>query len=389
MSYTMYIPTRIVFGSGALQELFTQKMPGEKALLVISGGKSVRENGSLDTVRNALETAGVEVTLFDRVQANPLKRTVMEGAETARAHDCDFVVALGGGSVLDAAKAIALMAVNEGDYWEYIGTGSGKGKPIQNRPLPIIAIPTTAGTGSEADAACVITNEETNEKTGFGNPMLFPVLSIVDPELTKSIPPKFTAYQGFDVLFHSVECYISNKANRLGDMYALTAIENVARYLPRAVADGADMEAREGLAFASNLSGAVMTISGCTSEHSLEHALSAYHGDLPHGAGLIMICEAYYQHFIDTHACDDRFIRMAQAMGQKDAKKPQDFIAALSALRQACGVADLWMRDYGVTEAEFPMMVQNAFDTMGRLFANDRVPLSAADCVKIYETSYR
>ena len=389
MSYTMYIPTRILFGNGKLKELHTQVMPGEKPLLVISNGKSVKENGSYYTVVQELAHAGMQAIVFDQVQANPLRSTVMDGAEIARKNGCDFVVALGGGSVLDAAKAIALMAVNEGDYWDYIGTGTGKGKVIQNKPLPIVAIPTTSGTGSEADAACVISNEETNEKTGFGNPALFPVLSIVDPELTKSIPAKFTAYQGFDALFHSTECFISNKSNLMGDMYALTAIENVAQYLPRAVADGEDLEARERLAFASNVSGAVMTISGCTSEHSLEHAMSAYHGELPHGAGLIMISKAYYQYFIDAHVCDDRFIRMAQVMGMKDAKEPEDFLATLDRLQKECGVADLSMSDYGITKEEFPLMAQNAFDTMGRLFTNDRVSLNVEDCIKIYQQSYR
>ena len=389
MSYTMYVPTRILFGNGKLKELHTQAMPGENPLLVTSNGKSVKENGSFYTVMQELAHAGMQTTIFDQVQANPLKSTVMDGAAIARKNGCDFVVALGGGSVLDAAKAIALMAVNEGDYWDYIGTGTGKGKALQNKPLPIIAIPTTSGTGSEADAACVITNEETNEKTGFGNPSLFPVLSIVDPELTKTVPAKFTAYQGFDALFHSTECFISNKANLMGDMYALTAIENVAQYLPRAVADGADMEAREHLAFASSVSGAVMTISGCTSEHSLEHAMSAYHGELPHGAGLIMISKAYYQYFIDAHVCDDRFIRMAQAMGMKEAKEPEDFIAALDRLQKECGVAELRMSDYGITKAELPVMAQNALDTMGRLFLNDRTSLDIEGCIKIYEQSYR
>lgn len=389
MSYTMNIPTKVIFGRGKINELHNQVMPGEKPLLVISKGKSVKENGSFYTVIQELAHAGLQAVVFDQIQANPLKSTVMEGAEIARENGCDFIVALGGGSVLDAAKAIALMSVNNGDYWDYVTAGTGKGKIIQKKPLPIIAIPTTAGTGSEMDAAGVITNEETHEKIGFGNPALFPVLSVVDPELTKSIPAKFTAYQGFDALFHSVECYISNKANLLGDMYALTAIENVAAYLPRVVKNGSDMEAREHIAFASNLSGAVMTISGCTSEHSLEHAMSAYHGNLPHGAGLIMISKAYYQHFLDVHACDDRFVRMAKAMGLPEAEQPEDFITALEVLKEKCHVKDLKMGDYGMKAEEIPQIVENAFDTMGRLFLNDPAVLDRADCIAILEKSYQ
>ena len=389
MNYQFYIPTRTLFGAGTLKELHNQTMPGSKALLVISNGKSAKESGALYQVINELSHAGVTHILFDRINANPTKAVVMEGAAEARKSGCDFVVALGGGSVMDAAKAIALMAVNDGDYWDYIGSGTGKGKPVANRPLPMIAITTTAGTGSETDAACVITNEETHEKTGFGNPGLFPVLAVVDPEWMVGVPPKYTAYQGFDALFHATECYISAKANCMGDMYALTAIEHVGKYLARAVADGHDMEAREGMAFANTLSGAVMTISGCTAEHSLEHAMSAYHEQLPHGAGLLMIAEAYYTYFIEAHTCDQRFVRMAQALGKADAAQPMDFITALRELMSACGVLGLKMSDYGIQPKEFEKMATNAKETMGRLFLNDRKVLTEDDCVTLLRNSYR
>ena len=153
----------------------------------------------------------------------------------------------------------------------------------------MVDITTTAGTGSEVDCGGVITNTETHEKTGIVDLGIFPVLSIVDPELMASVPPKFTAYQGFDALFHSTECYISKPANLMSNMVASTAIRNIGKYLPRAVADGSDMEAREHVAFANTMSGYSMMTGSCTSEHSLEHALSAYHESLPHGAGLIMI----------------------------------------------------------------------------------------------------
>ena len=227
MNFDMYVPTHTLFGAGMLNHLHSQKMPGKKALLVISNGKSTKINGYLKRTEEQLQKAGVEFTIFDQIEANPLKSTVMAGGNAARTNGCDFIVALGGGSVMDASKAIAVMATNDGDYWDYIPSGSGKGKIITNVPLPIIAITTTAGTGSETDPGCVITNETTHEKTGFVHPALFPVLAIVDPELMLSVPPKFSAYQGFDALFHSIEAYVSNGANLMSDMYALTAIENV------------------------------------------------------------------------------------------------------------------------------------------------------------------
>lgn len=390
MSYMMYDPTRVLFGAGQLNYLHEQTMPGQKALLVISNGKSTRENGALDRTVEELAHAGVQSVLFDQVQANPLKSTVMAGAKTARDNGCDFIVALGGGSVMDAAKIMAMMATNEGDLWDYVNGGTGKGQPVPNAPLPVICITTTAGTGSEVDQWGVVNNEETQEKIGCGGlDSLFPVLAIVDPELMASVPPKFTAYQGFDALFHSTEVYVCRMANLMSDMVALTAIENIGKYLARAVADGRDMEAREHVAFANTMSGYSMVTGCCTSEHSLEHAMSAYHPNLPHGAGLIMISTAYYQHFVDKGCCPERFIRMAQALGVANADKPQDFITALVELQKACSVDDLKMSDYGFTPDEFDKIAANARETMGGLFFADPCELSHADCVEILKKSYR
>lgn len=390
MSFNMYIPTRVLFGAGQLSNLHAQKMPGRKAMIVISKGKSVKENGYLARTEEQLQLAGVESVVFDKVEANPLKSTVMAGAAFAKENQCDFIVALGGGSTMDASKAIATMATNDGDCWDYVHGGSGKGMPIENKPLPIIAITTTAGTGSEVDPWGVVTNEEKHEKIGFGSiDELFPVLAIVDPELMLTVPPKYTAYQGFDALFHSVEGYVSKFTNLMSDMYAITAIENIARNLPKAVKDGNDIDAREKVAFGNTLSGVVMCVGAVTSQHSLEHAMSAYHQELPHGAGLIMISKAYFTHLINKHVCDDRFVQMAKAMGMEDAKEPMDFITMLVKLQEDCGVADLKMSDYGIRPEEFEILAKNAKETMGGLFLCDRSELSIEDCVAIYEASYK
>lgn len=204
-----------------------------------------------------------------------------------------------------------------------------------------------------------------------------------------SVPPKFTAYQGFDALFHSTECYISKAHNLMGDMLALNAIENIGKYLVRAVKDGSDQEAREGVAFANNFSGQVMTVSCCTSEHSMEHAMSAYHQELPHGAGLIMISEAYYQHFVDCHACDERFVTMAKALGKADASCAQDFVDALVKLQKDCGVDELKMSDFGIQKSELEILAKNARETMGGLFGADPKEVSHGDCVAIFEKAYK
>lgn len=390
MPFNFNIPTNFVFGSGSVQKLHKQRLPGKKALIVISSGKSTRANGYLDTVQDQLTQAGVAFVVFDKISANPVIDNVTHGAECARENGCDFVLGLGGGSSIDAAKAIAMMAPNEGSYWDYVYGGTGGGQRMKNKPLPIVAIPTTAGTGTELDAWTVITNEATSEKMSGGNRNTFPALAIVDPDLMLSVPPKFTAYQGFDALFHSTESYINKTNNLMRDMLALRAIEAVGRNLAAACADGQDKAAREQVAFGSSLSGMVMSVDNLCSEHSLEHPLSAYHPEIAHGAGLIMVSKAYYTHMVEhCPALHQRFIDMAKAMGKADASAPMDFVHALVELQNACGVGDLKMSEYGITPEEFPKFVANARSTMGILFKMDRIELSDDDLVNIYAASYR
>lgn len=388
-TFNYYVPTRALFGCGQLNNLNIQELPGKKALIVISNGKSTRENGYLAKLEEQLNLADKEYAIFDKIQPNPLKDTVMEGGQYACENKCNFIVALGGGSVMDAAKAIAIAATNDGDLWDYIQSGTGGRKEIKNTPLPIIAITTTAGTGSETDCGGVITNSETNEKIGIVHPSLFPKLSIIDPDLMKSVPPKFTAFQGFDALFHSVEGYISKRANLMSDMFASTAIKNIGKYLSRAVKDGNDMEAREHVAFANYLSGLEMCVGSTSSQHSLEHAMSAYHQELPHGTGLIMLSKSYFTFFIHKHECDERFVEMAKLLGMKTATQPIDFIVTLVKLQKDCGVDELKMSDYGIEPNEFEKMARNAMETMGGQFLCDRYSLNLDDCVEIYKNAYK
>ena len=382
-------PTRILFGSGALNELGSQRMPGKKALLLMSGGKSARVSGAYGRTLEQLARAGVEAVEFAKVMENPIKEMVMEGAAFARENGCDFIVALGGGAVLDSAVAIAAMATNPGDLWDYVNGGTGKGQPLVHPGLPIVTITLTAGTGSEVNCWGVISNLETREKIGFGYPELTPVLAIVDPELMKTVPAKYTAYQGFDALFHNTEVMMSSGVNILSETIALSAIENIAKYLPRAVKDGNDLEARERVAYGSTMAGITMQLTSTTAQHSMEHAMSAYHHNLPHGAGLIMISQAFAEFFIKRHACDGQFIKMARAMGMPEADKPEDFLTALAQLQEACGVADLKMSDYGIRKDECMALAINARETMGGLFLANPCPMSDEECAGVFARAYR
>jgi alcohol dehydrogenase len=389
MNFICHNPVTILFGAGKVKELHMQKLPGKKALIVISSGKSTKSNGYLATVENELALANVKTIIFDKILPNPVKRHVMEGAKIARNNKCDFVVGLGGGSSIDSAKSIALMATNPGDYWDYVTGGTGKGQPVSQCPLPIVAITTTAGTGTEADPWTVQTNEETNEKIGFGYEGTFPALSIVDPELMLTVPPALTAYQGFDALFHSTEGHFATCANPISELYSLKAIRLIGENLAEAVKNGKNLVARENIALANTLSGFVETFSSCTSEHSLEHALSAYHHKLPHGAGLIAISVAYYTHFAKVHAADIKMVEMAKALGKSDATQPEHFVSALIALQKACGVDNIRLSDWGVKEEETNLYVKNAYSAMGHLFTVDPAPLTEKDCSEILRQSYR
>ena len=386
--FTFHVPTKVLFGAGVLKKLHEEKLPGKKALVVISNGKSTRTNGSLAALEAELDAAGVAHVLFDKIQANPLEPTVQEGVEFGRAEGVDFVIGLGGGSVMDAAKAIAAMIPQQGGrVWDYMATGTSEHRPFNAPLLPFVAITTSAGTGSEVDAGSVITSPVTHEKGAFFSQC--PALAVVDPALMVTVPPKFTAYQGFDALFHNTEGYISKFGNEMGAMVELEAIRLLGKWLPVAVADGKNLEARTKVAFANTLGGYSMDVSTCTSEHAIEHALSGEHQDLPHGAGLVMISLAYYKTFIDRGDCPEKFIEMARALGKADATKPADFLDALAALQKACGVDALAMSDYGIREEELPGMAPLARKAVGMLFSCDPSELSDDDVLAILRASWK
>lgn len=389
MDFNLFTPTKLLFGRGKLNELGNQKLPGRKALLLISSGQSVKTSGTLDRVTAQLDKAGAAYVICNNIHENPSKEVVMEAAACAKGNGCDFILALGGGAVLDSAVAVAAMATNPGDLWDYVCGGTGKAQPLLHPGLPIVTIATTSGTGSEINCWGVISNHETNEKIGFGDPSLNPVLAIVDPELMRTVPAEYTAYQGFDALFHNTEVMISRFVNVLSEPIALSAIGYIAEYLPRAVKDGGDIEAREGVAYGSTIAGLTMQLTSTTAEHSMEHAMSAYHHDLPHGAGLIMISNEFYRFFVERHVCDGQLVKMARAMGMKDANKPEDFLTALAELQKACGVDNLRMSDYGITKEECDTLARNARETMGGLFAANPCEMTHEDCADIFEKSYR
>ncbi|MBQ3390070.1 MAG: iron-containing alcohol dehydrogenase [Firmicutes bacterium] len=394
-SFVFNVPTKALVGPGKLNDLhkeintYNGAITGTKAMVVISNGKSVRKNGYLGRVEEQLKLAGVDYVIFDRIGANPVIAMIEDGRQFCLENGCDFIVALGGGSVIDAAKHISMLATNDGSIWDYAQGGTGGKKNPENRALQSVAIPTTAGTGSETDAGGVVTNVETNEKIGIKGKGTAPELAIVDAELMMSVPKDFKAYQGFDAVFHSTESILTHKLNAVSKMIACEAIYTVCHNLERAVNDPEDVEAMQAVAYGSYLSGMGMMTGLLTGAHGIEQSMSGRYGDLPHGAGLIMICKQYYQYFIDHHACDDKFVEMARLMGADGTDDPQDFIRMMEKMEKECGVDQLKMTDYGMDPSTFEDIVRIAFDSTPWLFDNDPIEMDRAAYLKMMMDAYK
>jgi len=385
-NFQFFMPTKVLFGAGQLQNLHKEQLPGKKALIVTSNGSSTKEYGYLAAVEKELDLAGVEHVLFDGVRANPTRESVMEGAKKAKDNGCDFVVALGGGSVMDASKMIIMMMTNEGDLWDYSQSKAGGKKPFAHDGAPLICISTSAGTASEVDFGGVISNDAAGEKSALFHLSMFPKISVVDSNLTMSVPPRFTAYQGMDAFFHAAETVINKNVHPMAEMFALKTIELVAKYLPTAYKDGSDREARSYMHLANTLAGFYML---CTSQHTMEHVMGSNHPDLVHGAGLIMISHAYFDFFAERKAAEEPMKKMARAMGVENPTSGKDFIKALDDLIASVECSGMKMSDYGITPEELKTFPAKVHEVLGGDITADPLPLSDKDYLSIYEASYK
>lgn len=276
--------TKICFGRGRLEELSSMASTfGIKVLLVTSNKNSSRKE-LYSKVREQLEGNGLCVIHYDGVVQNPTTESIDAGVELARAQNIEVVIGLGGGSVLDSAKAIAMAAINEGRAWDYLFFKT----PQPQRTLPMIAVPTTSGTGSQVTQVAVMTETETSTKSAIANNLIYPRVAIIDPELMLSMPQHITASTGFDAFCHCFESYINVNASPYTDMIALEGIRAVAAYLTRAVQDGQDLEAREGMAWADTCGGLAIANAGVTLPHGIGMTISGHCPQIMHGESLAL-----------------------------------------------------------------------------------------------------
>ena len=278
---------KIVFGNGVFQKTAEYAAGlGQRALIVSSQGALAR-SGVLSKLEAQLQSQNIQYTYFNRVVTEPTPELVDQGCQLARASRCDMVICIGGGSNIDAGKAIAGLVTNGGHCVDYL-EGVGSGKTIQKPGLPCVAIPTTAGTGAEVTKNAVIASRDQKYKKSMRSPQLIPRIALVDPELTISLPPKQTAFSGMDALTQCIEAYVSKKAQPMTDILALEGIRRGGRSLLNAYENGADRIAREDMAMCSLLSGLALANSGLGAAHGIGAALGAlFHA--PHGLACAMM----------------------------------------------------------------------------------------------------
>lgn len=266
---------RIIFGAGKLNEVRNLIDRNMKHLLLVRG----RSSDAIPRVKEIVSKAGLSLTEYE-VHGEPTLELIQDGVRAAK--DCDLVIGLGGGSVLDTGKAIAALATNPGDVMDYLEV-VGKGQPLVHTPLPYIAIPTTAGTGSEVTRNAVVEVTGQNVKVSLRSPLMLPRVALVDPELTYNLPPEFTASTGLDALTQLIEPFVSNKANPMTDAICREGMRHAARSLRHAYEDGADQEARAGMSLASLFGGMALANAGLGAVHGFAGPLGGMlHA--PHGA---------------------------------------------------------------------------------------------------------
>ena len=332
MKFEFENPTHLVFGAGTLSQIGeVVRTHGKKALLVTGGG-SVKCNGTYERAVSSLNAAGVTVIECSGVEPNPRLASVLRGAQIAREEGCDVVIGMGGGSTMDAAKVMAAAVKYEGDPWDMIAHGQDN-RRLPTSALPIITVPTLAATGSETNGGAVITNEKTTVKSFVIAKCLYPRVAIVDPELTLSVPPDQTAFGICDLITHVTESYFNGvDGTPLQDRFAEGVILTAMEWGPKAIADGDNLEARAQVQWASvvALNGWVQVgTAAAYPVHMIEHVLSAHH-DIAHGAGLAVVNPAWMRFAAQNRPA--RFAQFAQRIFGLSLKHPEDREAAMEGI---------------------------------------------------------
>ena len=390
MEFSYFLPVHIQFGWDKVDSVADFVKPYGNKALIVTGRTSAKKSGLYDRVTAKLDAAHIEHVLFDQVDANPLTTTALDGAALAKSESCDMVIAIGGGSIMDCAKGIAFMAVNEGDINDYIFN-----RKTSDKALPLIVIPTTCGTGSEGNGFGVLTNPETGDKKSLRCNAIVPKVSIVDPAVMGTMPPHILASVGFDALCHNIEAYTSKTAQPFTDALAHYAVTLLAQYLVplykhvKAMAEGKSAvlnetqltKAWESVTLASTIGGMVINTAGVTLAHGMEHPASGLK-DITHGVGLAVIEPVAVEY--TWSANPDKFGALARIFNHGDGSELGE------ALRLIVHDLDLTtnLTELGFTKEDIPWLVDNVYVVATGNIANTMANVSREDIEMLYKKMF-
>ena len=390
MEFSYFLPVNIQFGWNKVDSVADFVTPYGKKALIVTGRTSAKKSGLYDRVVAKLEAAHIDHVLFDQVDANPLTTTALEGAALAKSESCDVVIAIGGGSIMDCAKGIAFMAVNDGDINDYIFN-----RKSSDNALPLIVIPTTCGTGSEGNGFGVLTNPETGDKKSLRCNAIVPKVSIVDPAVMGTMPSHVLASVGFDALCHNIEAYTSKTAQPFTDALSYYAVTLLAQYLVplykhvKAVANGKPevlnekqlTKAWESVSLASTIGGMVINTAGVTLAHGMEHPASGLK-DITHGVGLAVIEPVVVEY--TWSANPDKFGALARIFNHGDGSELGE------ALRFIVHDLDLTtnLTELGFTKKDIPWLVENVYVVATGNIANTVAEINRKDIEELYKKMF-
>lgn len=374
-------PARLTFGAGAAGKL-PEAAAGLGGRAVVISDPGIAKVGLLERILKLLDGAGIVVEPFTQVEPNPSVETVHAAHDLFRRTRAAFVVAVGGGSAMDVAKVVGVLAQHAGTVRDYEGIGKVPGPGV-----PVVAIPTTAGTGSEVTVFAVITDRQRAFKMTVGSPLIVPQVALCDPELTLSMPQPLTAATGMDALTHAIECYINTVHNPIAKALALEAMRLIGHHLRTAYATGQDLPARTAMLLASTMAGMAFTRTRLGNVHAMSHPLGA-HFDLPHGVANAILLP--YVMAWNMVACYETYPQVAAALGERvDGRSPREAAeAAVEAVRRLArdvGIPER-LREMGVTREGIPRMAEDAMKS-GNILVNPR-STTYNDIVALFETAY-
>ena len=390
MEFSYFLPVNIQFGWNKVDSVAEFAVPYGKKALIVTGRTSAKKSGLYDRVVAKLDAAHINHVLFDQVEANPLTTTALDGAALAKSESCDMVIAIGGGSIMDCAKGIAFMTVNDGDINDYIFN-----RKTSDNALPLIVIPTTCGTGSEGNGFGVLTNPETGDKKSLRCNAIVPKVSIVDPAVMGTMPPHVLASVGFDALCHNIEAYTSKTAQPFTDALAHYAVTLLAQYLVplykhvKAIANGQEavlnkkqlIKAWGSVTLASTIGGMVINTAGVTLGHGMEHPASGLK-DITHGVGLAVIEPVVVEY--TWSANPEKFNALARIFNHGDGSELGE------ALRLIVHDLDLTtnLTELGFTKKDIPWLVDNVYVVATGNIANTVAEISREDIEVLYKKMF-